>query len=58
MGSLSLSLTFLICASWQSAHFIGVKGNTAAITFGYEANGRMMDKEGKDYSDWYGRSWR
>jgi hypothetical protein len=55
MVSLSLSLTFPICASWQSAHFIGVNGNTMAIAM---ENGRTMDKEGKDYSDWYGRSWR
>ena len=58
MVLLGLSSTFPICASWQFDHFISVNGNSAAIAFGYEANGRMMDKEGKDYNDLNGRSCR
>ena len=47
-------------ASWQSAHFISVNGNTMAIAFGNESNdrGRVIGKERKDYIDFYGRSWR
>jgi hypothetical protein len=60
MVSLSLSSAFPICASWQSAHFISVNGNTMAIASGNESNdrGRVIRKEGKDYIDFYGRSWR